>query len=290
MMSDPVTVIIPAFRAQSTIAKAVASALDQGAEVIVSSDDGVDYLDILSRAGTSDPCLRLVSTGGVATGSANARNLAIAAAETRFLAGLDADDYFLPGKLARALPRLREHPVVTVGLRVERPDGTVLRHVGCTGRTELLTAGYKQTNISMDSMLLWDRERIPTRYDTAVPRMIDLDFLMRAFAHTEGALHIGEPLHAYVKQPLSMSNAPGSSPIYAETKRQMIAALEGSGYPMRSPSTRNGILDFLRLSLKAEESFEAALARRPGLIFEDHVEPLLTGPGSVADSPRPFTR
>lgn len=288
-MADPVTVIIPAFRAQPTIAKAVSSALDQGAEIVVSSDDGADYLEILSRAGISNPHLRQVSTCGVATGSANARNLAIAAAQTRYLAELDADDYFLPGKLDRALPLLREHPIVTVGLRVERPDGTVLRHVGCTGRTELLTAAYKLTNISMDSMLLWDREKVPTLYDTSVPRMIDLDFLMRAFAHTEGALHIGEPLHAYVKQPLSMSNAPGSSPIYAATKRQMIAALQGDGYPMRSPATRNGILDFLRVSLEAEATFEAALARRPGLIFEDHLEPLLPGHESVADSPRLFT-
>lgn len=280
-MPDPVTVIIPAFRAQSTIARAVASALaqdDAKIEIIVSSDDGTDYLDTLARAGISDPRLRQVTTGGIATGSSNARNIAIAAAKTRFLAELDADDYFLPGKLSRALPLLREHPLVTVGIRVEQPTGKILRHVGCSGRTELLTATYKQTNLSMDSMLLWDREKVPTLYDTSVPRMIDLDFLMRAFAHVDGALHIGEPLHAYVKQPLSMSNAPGSSPIYAETKRQMIAALEGDGYKMKSASTRAGILDFLRISLRAEETFEAAAARRPGLIFEDHLEPLLARP------------
>jgi hypothetical protein len=32
---------------------------------------------------------------------------------------------------------------------------------------------------------------------------------------------------------------------------------------------------FLRISLKAEETFEAAMAERPGLLFEDHLEPML---------------
>ena len=36
-----------------------------------------------------------------------------------------------------------------------------------------------------------------------------------------------------------------------------------------------GIARFLELSLAAEETYPAALAATPGLLFEDHLEPLL---------------
>ena len=40
-----------------------------------------------------------------------------------------------------------------------------------------------------------------------------------------------------------------------------------------------GCAAFLRISLKAEALYEAALAARPGLLFEDHLQPMLAAAG-----------
>lgn len=277
-MSAPVSVIMPAYSAEATIGGAVKSVLaqtHQEFELVIAADDLTDYRGVLAEAGIEDKRIVHVATGGIATGSSRARNVAIGVARYPYLAELDADDRFAPDKLARGMAALARHPLVTTGLKVVRPDGRMLRTVGCTGRTELLSATYKRVNLSMDSMLLWDREKVPILYDTTLPCLIDLDFIIRAFAYVEASLHIGEALHTYVKQPGSMSNAPGSSPVYAATKRRLIAGLEGSEYSLRSPGARQGFLDFLRISLRAESRFEAALASNPELIFEDHLEPML---------------
>jgi hypothetical protein len=55
----------------------------------------------------------------------------------------------------------------------------------------------------------------------------------------------------------------------------MLRRLETGFYPMADPSGPEGMAQFLRISLKAEETFEAAMADRPDLLFEDHLEPML---------------
>ena len=102
-----ISVLIPAFRASSTIARAILSVLAQtqdDLEVVIASDDGTDYLAVLDTAGIADPRLRQVSTGGVGTGEASARNAALAVASGALIANLDADDAFEPDRLAVLAP------------------------------------------------------------------------------------------------------------------------------------------------------------------------------------------
>lgn len=101
-----VSVIIAAYRAEDFIITAVQSALAQqhaSLEVIVAPDDDVDYrfLKLLdSRIRVLDPR----STGTLPTGPAATRNRALSVARGRFIALLDADDYWSPNYLARLLP------------------------------------------------------------------------------------------------------------------------------------------------------------------------------------------
>ena len=44
---------------------------------------------------------------------------------------------------------------------------------------------------------------------------------------------------------------------------------------MRDPQGAEGMARFLRISLRPRTSYPAALAERPGLLFEDHLEPML---------------
>jgi len=95
-----VSIVIPAYRAQGTIARVVESVLAQTRsdwEAIVVSDDGTDYADALSATGITDERLRFVTTGRVGSGCHRARNTGLAAARGDFIAALDADDLILPG-------------------------------------------------------------------------------------------------------------------------------------------------------------------------------------------------
>lgn len=278
MKHRAVSIVMPAFRAQSTIARAVASALAQTYshfELIVVADDGVDYEAILGRAGIADPRIRHLESGLIGGGSPPARNVGLEAARYDIAAILDADDAFKPGKLAAMVPLAARHGLVSCALDVTLPEGTHLRHVG-RGADRLLTpAAYKFTNFSMDSMLVHDRTRADPRYDPSLPCMTDLDFLLKIFATVPACFHLGTPLHDYVKMDVSVSNGPGVTERMVATKTLIRRRLAEGHYPLADPSGIAGIDKFLAISLAAEQSF----APRPGVsppdLFEDHLEPRL---------------
>lgn len=101
-----VSVIMPVYNAAATVMRAIDSALDQGAvsvEVVVVDDCSKD--DCVALIGTAyggDARVRLLSTGRN-QGPAHARNLAIREARGEWVALLDSDDKWLPGRLAALL-------------------------------------------------------------------------------------------------------------------------------------------------------------------------------------------
>ncbi|WP_425228629.1 glycosyltransferase family 2 protein [Sphingomonas sp.] len=101
--ADPrVCVIIAAFNGAATIGRAVVSALDQPetAEVVVVDDASTDDTAAAARA-VDDGSGRLsVVCLAANVGPSAARNRAIEASRSPFIAILDADDFFLPGRLA----------------------------------------------------------------------------------------------------------------------------------------------------------------------------------------------
>ncbi len=110
-MADPrVSVVIPAFNALGTIDRAVRSALAQTFpphEVIVVDDGSPD--DTAAHIAQHYPSVRLLRKENAGPGIA--RNAGAAIATGEWLAFLDADDAWLPGKLER---QVRE----TIGPRV----------------------------------------------------------------------------------------------------------------------------------------------------------------------------
>lgn len=277
-MTEPISVVMPAFRAGATVAASVSSLLAQehrAWELLLVADDGADYEAVLGRAGIADPRIRHLSTGRVGSGSSAARNEGLDAARTHWVAMLDADDRFAPGKLAALAAALPAHPLVSTALRVTDAAGATLRHVGTGPDRDLPAAGYKRVNISMDSMIGFDRRAGDPRYDESLPCLTDLDFVMRLFAAVPACRHLGAPLHDYVKQEVSISNGPGVAARMVATKRLLLGRLEAGDYGFAAPGAAAGFIGFLGRSLEAEESYEAALAARPGLLFEDHLEGFL---------------
>lgn len=120
-MSNKVSIVIPACDAQRHLPRAVKSALSQthrDIEVIVVSDDGLDYATFLAAQGISDPRLRHASTGGVRTGCHNARNAGYAVARGDFIADLDADDLFHPARVETLLPHAQSAGAVVDNIAV----------------------------------------------------------------------------------------------------------------------------------------------------------------------------
>ncbi|MGP1358475.1 glycosyltransferase family 2 protein [Roseicyclus sp.] len=98
-----VAVLIAAHDAAETVGEAVTSALAERevAEVVVIDDASRDgTAEAAEVAARGDPRLRVLRSHGN-LGPAAARNLGIKATRAPFLAVLDADDAFLPGRFAR---------------------------------------------------------------------------------------------------------------------------------------------------------------------------------------------
>jgi succinoglycan biosynthesis protein ExoO len=144
-----ISVIIPAFHAQGTLARAVRSVLDQtfqNWEAIVVADDEMDYANLLRRSGVEDPRIRFITTGRVGSGCHNARNAGFAAARGDFIAALDADDLFLPSRLAALLPIARKEGAAVDNIRVV--DDVTGREV-CRG----LDGSFEQRSLDVTALL-----------------------------------------------------------------------------------------------------------------------------------------
>ena len=277
-MAETVAVITPAYRAERWIGACVRSVLAQSYphwQHWIIADDAADYEAMLAAEGLRDPRLRFLSSGTVGGGASRARNVALDKIDVEYAAILDADDRFKPQKLEQAVAALQHHAIISVALDEFDETERRLRLVGQGPDRELTPAAYKWTCLSMDSMLLWDRRKTDARYDLELTNMTDLELLLQLYRTVPASWHIGTPLHDYLKLSVSMSNGPGVTEKMIRSKREMLRRLETGFYPMADASGPAGMAEFLRISLKAEETYPAAVAAKPGLLFEDHLEPML---------------
>lgn len=276
-MTETVAIITPAWRAQETIVTTVQSVLAQTHadwQLWLIADDGADYEAFLAQAGIRDGRIRFLSSGGTGRGASITRNVALEQIDAPFAAILDADDRLKPQKLELAVRALADHAIVTTALDVMTDDFRHLRYVG-DGPNRVLTPGtHKWVSLSMDSMLVWDRRRADGRYDATMSNMTDLEFLLQLYRTVPTSFHLGTPLHDYIKRSSSMSNGKDVAAGMIASKTEILRRLEAGHYGLPAHAV-DGVVAFLRISLEAEALYGAALAARPGLLFEDHLEPRL---------------
>lgn len=276
-MSKTVAIITPAYKAQATLPATVRSVLGQSHgdwQHWIIADDGADYAGFLAGQGLADPRQVFLTSGGTGLGASRARNVALDRLETPYAAILDADDRLKPHKLEQAVAALAAYGIVTTALDVMDMDFTHLRHVGAGPDRVLRPGEHKGVNISMDSMIAWDRSRGDGRYDPQMSNMTDLEFLLQLYRTIPQSCHLGTPLHDYVKRDGSMSNGKDVAAGMIASKREILRRLESGHYGL-APEDVAGLAGFLTTSLAAEAAYGAARAARPGLLFEDHLEPML---------------
>ena len=107
------SIVVPAFNAAGTLSETITSLLSQtfqDMEVIIVNDGSTDNTLTVARCYVSDPRVHIISQPN--RGLAGARNAGIAAARGKFIGFCDADDLWMPEKLATHVQHLEQSPDV----------------------------------------------------------------------------------------------------------------------------------------------------------------------------------
>jgi glycosyltransferase involved in cell wall biosynthesis len=280
--SPRVTVVIPACNAEATLAETLASATaGQGAsaELLVIDDGSTDGTgEVAAAAGVR--CVR-TANGGVAA----ARNVGIREAEGEFIAFLDADDLWLPGKLGRQVAALDadgEVGVVTTGFRaIDGGGGALPMSEGVVPRTEawtgdvfevlLLEGNFVPTLTVMTRAALleevggFDEElRISEDYDlwlrlARVSRFAHIPEVLAEYRVTEGSLSHASIDRSYEATRTVVRRHGEGSGVDAGALRRRLAAvdLEEGWLLMDAGRHKNAVRPLLR-SLRGSPSARTA--------------------------------
>jgi len=224
----PISLVIPAYNAERTIARAIESARAQAQvprEIIVVDDASSDRtVAVAERAGAT--VLRLHANGGPSI----ARNLGVATAAEPWIAFLDADDFWHDGKLAaqwEAIGRWPESGFCFTDYDVITPSGE--RRSGETAAnfgyrrlvpTERAGAAARFSGASIvrgliDSMFIRQSSVIVKRtifehsggYDIELRLAEDQDLFLR-LAGRGDAIAIERPYVTYARGPQTLSSDP----------------------------------------------------------------------------------
>lgn len=111
MSNSLVSIVMPAYKAEQTVAEAIQSVQAQSYphwQLMVVDDGSPDgTADVVAELSKSDTRIELVRQANA--GPAMARQKALDRASGRYIAFLDSDDFWLPGKLERQLAFMAEH-------------------------------------------------------------------------------------------------------------------------------------------------------------------------------------
>lgn len=212
--SGSVSVIIPAYKAERTICRAIDSVLSQTlppAEIIVIDDGSPDRQHVAIRSyGDRILCLRQPNRG-----AAMARNAGIDHAQGDFLAFLDADDYWEAEKLERQLALFARYPQVGViggGYYVQQTSGA-RSAVGGKTRWHDRVLRVRGERAFRLSTMLWTGTVIVRREVLGNERFVsglepaeDRDLWVRLVRRGPAYL-ISEPLSTAVMEPGSLSRS-----------------------------------------------------------------------------------
>lgn len=269
-----VSVIIPAFRAEATIARAVASALAETPfEILVIADDGADYAAVLAKGGLGDGCVRHGTTGRNGAGPARARNLGRASARGEFVAWLDADDAFLPGRLAALVPLAAAHGAAADNVRVvEDGTGAVLRYLFPEDDAvrRLDAEAFLATAVPMMAVV---RRALELSWDEDLPVLLgdDVAYNLRLIDRLGPLPVTGRAYHEYRVRPGSICHAEDSAALAEASYRAMLARLDADGFGFRESAVRAALRAALGIKIELNRAFERARLAGEAANFQEFV-------------------
>lgn len=223
-----VSIIIPAYRAEETIAPAIKSLLAQtysNWEAAIASDDCVDYLSILSEEGLGDPRLKQTFTGGNGSGEAVARNCAFEISTGEAIANLDADDAYAPNRLAEMVPLAMEYGAAIDNTGVYNADLVLYKRPFDERATVTFATPDDILKPRVPFFPIFRREFIGGGW-TKVPFAADVLFNLELLSRVEKVAVHPEPLYQYYKRENSITQSATAFDTAERAYYQILALLD----------------------------------------------------------------
>lgn len=273
-MADPlISVVMPAYKAEATLVRAVESVLAQTwtrFELVLASDDGLDYREFLvRRGGIADDRIRQASTGGVGTGDWNARNAGLAAATGDLVTILDADDAYAPDRLAAMAPlaladgaTLDDTQLILDG----RTVATLLhKDERAAGRPVRATAPLILRD-RIPVFPMWRRDLIAARWRD-LPHASDVVLSLELLSAAPAMRVAPDPGYFYYKRSGSMTLSADMAARSRTAYLRIVAGVAAGDYAL-APVVADLALYEIAKNLNQTAPFDRALADDPGLTHE----------------------
>jgi glycosyltransferase involved in cell wall biosynthesis len=276
--SEPlVSVVMPAYNVAWCIARAVDSVLAQdfrACELIVVNDGSTDGTRaLLEGYGAAITVINQENRGMSA-----ARNAGIRRARGTYVAFLDADDWWLAGKLSRQVDLMHDRPEIgfsSTAVRVEDDDGRLLNLWRCpNGSTEILATLFAQNaaiaggcSAVMARRDLLDRVGL---FDESLRGFEDPDLWMR-LAAVSGYACIDETLAVILRREQSVSRNLDSMRVAALRSMRKNRAL-------LPPGLRGRFWRSCLAGVYTDYAKPAYRAGRLGLAYADTLRALMLSP------------
>lgn len=210
MVNQPlVSIIIPAYRAENTIAFTVRSVLAQTYDhwqVAIGVDDQVDYLQLLAEQGINDPRLKQVFTGGIGSGEAIARNKAVSICDGDILANLDADDAFASDRLEKLVPLAEKYGVAIDNTGVYNSELVLYKQPFPQRQALNFATAADILSPRIPFFPVFQRQLLGDGW-TKVPFAADVLFNLELLSRTEKVAIHPEPLYRYYKRDNSITQS-----------------------------------------------------------------------------------
>ncbi len=268
------SVIIPAYRAQDCLVRALASLRAQTItdwQAVIVSDDGFDYRALVDAAGMLDGRLVFVSTGRIGSGCHHARNVGLGAMTGDTVSWLDADDEWLPQRLETLLPLARQHGAAADLLQcVDEQTGQPLPpSQGLeTGLQHLDLAAFMQLDQPLVPLFL--REHVQERIEGA-EMAEDVLANIRLIDRIGTLPLVPQQLYRYFIRASSLAHSEQAEDRFDQAYADYMARLDhGDGFGLGPASRRAALAGFAR-KRALNQAYAEARRAKPALTFQDFV-------------------
>lgn len=277
---DLVSIVITAFNAREHIERSVLSTLRQTYEnldIVVVSDDLVDYRSVLKGKNIDDVRIRFLSTNLYGSGGVNAVNLGIDKAQSNYVAILDFDDEFYPEKIEKMLPLVKKYGAATSAMEFrEDSTGKEIENLSlkCNGDS-IRFPEFIMANIHSYSNIFFDKSKISSRFYKGVDYCGDILFAASMYDYIDLCGYDPSILQRYYRREGSMCNSEGAVENFIEAYGKILKLLDDSDFFIKDKSSIKLLRTFFSEMLKVENEYLAEINRDKSQKFSDTLKRIL---------------